>query len=717
MLTALTLTLALCSVQSAEGFPADGTRVARPGIPGTLCVYGKDAQAVLTSGGKHPKAVAATATLGEGRIFGIAHDGYRAASHFEKEDGLMRSALHWLQNGEAPGKVSLFTSDARFESTLRSLGYEVIPYDVARLPELQILFLQGEGPIPAKDLSAMDSWIRSGGSVCATLCPWGWLQVHGDKNWKLTEELTANRLFAAAGIQFTDGYSDAKVDGQFIIDRKAAAAISCQELVARLERKEIPADLTPLEDALRFLPLDDTVLLPRLSAVLPALDAASAPTPSHALKAKDHALERLAVIAFDRRLKVATAEDKLVTPGADIFPGHSGTEPSRETRSIYLDSKIPGWQSTGLYLDPGQELYFGSKGKSFRGWKVRVGAHADRLWHKDRWPRWPEASIVRSAMERVRAPAGGLVYFESDPEVAESVVVTVMGAVEAPYWVSGKTSAERWHQMRNAPAPWAELQGKHLILTLPSSAVRDLEDPQALMDWWDRTVAEQFQLAGEPLPKRPERFVSDVLISAGYMHAGYPIMMHLDVAEPRSEERPAVLVDLEELKSKGNWGCFHELGHNRQKATWTFGGTGEVTNNLFSLYCGEVMSGIEPWNNPWLENQKLAGRAYLRDGADFAIWKRKPGIALLCYAQIQKHFGWEPFRETFAAAYALKQGEHPRNDDAKRSFWIRQMSLASGHDLRAFHAHWGWPLEPSLEEDAALDLLPSWMPDFTELER
>lgn len=716
MLASFTLVLSLLVPQAPEGFPADGSRIARPGIPGTLCVYGEDAFAVLTSGDKHPRAVAAAGLVGEGRSFAIAHDGYRGAQHFEEEQGLMRAALRWLQAGESPGKVSLLTPHAGFQETLIGLGFEVVPFDLKTLPELQILFVGGEFRLPLEQEVVVQDWIVSGGALCATVCPWGWLQVHNSQGVNLTEDLAANRFLASAGFQFSDGYAGAKVDGKFVMDRAAAREVSCSILIALIEAKLLPQDLTPLEDALRFLPKEEDTFLPRLLAVLPELKADNAPVPDRALKAKDHPLERLAVIARHQELELSNSTDARTTPGADHFPGASGADATTYAKSLYLDPTVPGWQSTGLYLDPGQVLTLGFDGEG-SGWKVRIGAHADRLWHKDRWPRWPEVSRVMPLQPQVQAPSGGLVYFEAESKMAEPLLVVAMGAAEAPYWVSGETSAKVWKRTREAPAPWAELQGKYLILTLPSSAVRDLEDPQELMDWWDRTVAEQFAFGAEPPPERPERFVSDVLISAGYMHAGYPIMMHLDVAEPKANGKPAVLVDLKELQSKGNWGCFHELGHNRQKPSWTFQGTGEVTNNLFSLYSGEVMSGIEPWNNPWLENQKLAGRAYLRDGADFSVWKRKPGIALLCYAQIQKEFGWEPFQATFAAARALPKEERPRSEADKHTFWVRQMSLATGQDLRPFHAHWGWPLEEGLLTDPALANLPVWMPDFKELER
>ena len=39
------------------------------------------------------------------------------------------------------------------------------------------------------------------------------------------------------------------------------------------------------------------------------------------------------------------------------------------------------------------------------------------------------------------------------------------------------------------------------------------------------------------------------------------------------------------------------------------------------------------------------------------------------------------------------------------------MSLATGRDLRAFHAAWGWPLGDALLADEDLDRLPAWGED------
>ena len=217
--------------------------------------------------------------------------------------------------------------------------------------------------------------------------------------------------------------------------------------------------------------------------------------------------------------------------------------------------------------------------------------------------------------------------------------VEVKNAVLAPHFVLGdEASAASWNERRNAPGPWTELEGKNIVLSVPSNVVRNWDDPAPLIEFWDAAVASHCQLAGIEIPKRRERFVPDAQISAGYMHSGYPIMMQLD--QVRAKKRLPPLLDLETLKSDGSWGLFHELGHNRQRPWWTFSGTGEVTCNFFSLYTGQKLSGIEPWENSWLQGHKKKGARYLENGADFEEWKKKPGVALLCYAQIQREFGW-----------------------------------------------------------------------------
>jgi len=54
------------------------------------------------------------------------------------------------------------------------------------------------------------------------------------------------------------------------------------------------------------------------------------------------------------------------------------------------------------------------------------------------------------------------------------------------------------------------------------------------------------------------------------MHAGYPVVTHLDICNDKSCAE--YIFDIKNLKNGGCWGLFHEFGHNMQRDEWTFEG-------------------------------------------------------------------------------------------------------------------------------------------------
>ena len=244
----------------------------------------------------------------------------------------------------------------------------------------------------------------------------------------------------------------------------------------------------------------------------------------------------------------------------------------------------------------------------------------------------------------------GLSTSSSQPGCKAGLVsVTIGNAVEAPLFVRGKTDLTAWKQtIRDAPAPWAELQGSSVILTVPSRVVRDLDDPEALMALWDKILDGYADLAGIPRKRtRPERYCTDQQISAGYMHSGYPIMTGLDVA--RDFVSAHVILTNGDGKTK-SWGFFHEMGHNHQQSDWTFEGTGEVTNNMFALYILDTVCGVTAHTHPALEPASRRARLqkYVDSGAKFDQWKESPFLALTMYIQLREGFGWDTYKKVFA---------------------------------------------------------------------
>jgi hypothetical protein len=248
-----------------------------------------------------------------------------------------------------------------------------------------------------------------------------------------------------------------------------------------------------------------------------------------------------------RKARGVSAEQVKAHPAAEVFPGPVPEDTNRISRKIKINTSAAGWHiggrrrslywhSTGLYAAAGELITVTiPKDVTDKGLYVRIGAHNDRLWRKSSWARAPEI-CRRFALTQTETKAanafGGLVYIETPHDLKiGKITVTINGAVRAPYYVLGKTNAEKWRQkIRNHPAPWGELAGRKLILTLPSKVLRTVDDPEDLMKFWDSVMDRYADLLGrEPQRRRLERFVPDVQISAGYMHAGYPLMTMLDI--------------------------------------------------------------------------------------------------------------------------------------------------------------------------------------------
>jgi hypothetical protein len=61
------------------------------------------------------------------------------------------------------------------------------------------------------------------------------------------------------------------------------------------------------------------------------------------------------------------------------------------------------------------------------------------------------------------------------------------GAIRAPRYIYGSTTNTEWvNTVRNAPAPWGELETKKIIISTQRSALRALDSPQTPAAYWDK---------------------------------------------------------------------------------------------------------------------------------------------------------------------------------------------------------------------------------------
>ena len=306
-------------------------------------------------------------------------------------------------------------------------------------------------------------------------------------------------------------------------------------------------------------------------------------------------------------------------------------------------------------------------------------------------------------MTEVSSGLGGLVTIRIPRGAAyESLDFVIEGGVRAPLYEHGKTDLKEWAaEIRKYPAPWAEIAGPRIIIALPGDYIRGLSDPDKVMEVWSNFIdasAELVQVDRDDY--RAERIVFDRQTSAGSMHSSYPVAAHLGSNAEQA-------VDARSLKKEGNWGFFHEYGHNHQHNLWALPGTGETTCNLWSVYLFEDCVGKNRDEThrairPLDRKQRL--NAYFNGGAQFEDWST--WVALETYLQVQEAFGWEPFKKVFDEYNRLEPEERPKGQESINDQWVIRLSKACGKNLQPFWTTWGLPM--SGEVSRALKDLPVW---------
>lgn len=710
--------------------------IAAPGIPGPLLAFGPRAFVVATGrfgDSGIQAAVVAGARLGNGRIIAFGHTGYldREALGVGDTKRLLTNILHWAGRPDTVHAASPASQRARvrvgvlenaeFVSALAELGFAATPLSrhdfIDHLHDVDVLCM-GQGPLDTRQIDRINEFIRVGHGLVMAGLGWGWLQLHPGQT---LDGHPGNRLLAEAGLFWADGMLERTSPKGFSLtgavhpDCHAVTALETLESNASRASPSRGRDAqasTTLLLAIRSLPDTERILLPRIRTLAAAQRSDLVPSEARPLRADAHGLQRV-LLAYDIIRSAPPRSDHCrLHPAARTFPGDVPAQATRVTRNIEIDLAIPDWHGTGLYAAPGETIVVRTSGSlPPRGLGVRIGAHTDALWHHSQWKRVPEISRAMPLAEgetRIANPFGGLIYIECPARGVGKIRLSVANAVESPRFILNRSSLKEWKEtIRHLPAPWAELESSKIIVTVPSESVRRLDDPQALMQFWDRLADAHATLAARPLERdRPERFVADVQISAGYMHAGYPIMTHLDAV--------ADMTQLDRLR-RGCWGLLHELGHNHQSDDWTFAGTGEVTCNLFTLHAIDTV--CEPPAGS--RGHKAVDRPpsfadYRNRGADFEVWKSDPFLALQMYVQLQAAFGWEPFKKVFAEYRALPAAQRPRTDLQKRDQWMMRFSRACGHNLGPFFDAWGVPT--SAKARASLSDLSGWLPAGYETE-
>ncbi|MFO0559894.1 MAG: M60 family metallopeptidase [Polyangiales bacterium] len=717
-----------------------------PDSCGALIVCGPHASVVVSASAEaSPLAIVAASSMNKGRVVAFAHDELLSIDDESPEDRgtFVRNSISWAAHSKQRPTV-LVHEDNPSADWLREQGFSIATHSDALSQAIERkhdVILCNDSALRDEDRAAITRFVERGGGLL--IAATGWAHPHyGAKRNGHPVRNPPSLLLASAGIIWDeseclpgDGDDVVELERDDARDEQASVTRTIEALSGWLEDPStVPEEPEALRAALRRtiaylraaprFGVDCSALFDSIHA---AFEREEITVSLEQTLAQDQAWRRALVALQTERWRQLAADEQEQCPSACEYPGEVPDDAERVEREVRFDTAVARWVSTGVYAAPGAVIELSADEASLaRGLRVRIGAHVDELFgDEDResgfaedaeysadeteWKRWPELSFswpLDEETTRVASPFGGLVYVIVASDGEGEPRVTVRGGVAAPRFVLDETSVFDWKSsIRDAPAPWGELECDKIIFTLPSSALRAVDDPEAVLRLWRRVML-CFEELGGVAYRRPERIVGDVQPSLGYLHSGYPIIGLLD------DEDAALLIvlDRRKLVSDGQWGVLHELGHNVQQDAWTFEGTDEVTNNVFVLFVMDVLCGIAPLANPMLAEGIETARKYLQKSKKFAKWKEDPFLALSMYADLQRAFGWRPFIEVFAEYRTLAEEQQPKDDDDKRDQWLQRLSRACGHNLGPYFQAWGVPTSEraraSLRDLPAFDRAP-----------
>jgi len=690
--------VAWASQQDAAEIRQGITKLDKPDWPAILVVWGENAYPAITvkSDWDVHYASVATARYGKGRV---------AAMGYVVKDrpplsvmNLYANVIRWLAPGVRSPRIGYIGEACPVPASKLRGAKGLEAYDV--------VWIASDVIGKESDIRAIQEFVKNGGGLVVNVLGYQYAWEHA--GFPFATEYQPNRLLAPMGMAYVDnnGY---EMDANGAKELEAAYAPAQLKFLIDASKQQGPLNKPQVMqangivcDSSRFTPADSKFNRDLLKAV--QLVGEVLITPEKKL-AWNEPLKRLAVVVKANEARRLPADKIKADPCGDVFPGKVPADAPRLTQRVTIQVDFPHWASTGLYVPAGEAAtVIVPKELADKGVTAQIGCHNSPIVINDSWSRHPMLVMswpIKGEKTRIATPYGGLLYFiVPDGIRLPRQTVEVQGVVKAPRYVRGETPLYEWQtQIRSYPGPTAEIGSSRITLTIPSDIARKIDNPEELMQLWDRTMDLYVDLGMRELPLKGERVVSDQQIAYGYMYAGYPIMTFLDAADFGTS--------VKFLTEKGSWGHWHEIGHNQQKPEWTFDGTGEVTNNIFSLYMMERIAGQTV--KEWLAKQMPNVVKHIQAGSPFEKWKSDPFLALCMYAQIQQAFGWEAFYRVFQSYRDAPEKELPKTDDEKRDQWLIRLSKACGRNLGPFFQAWGVPTS-DLARQTIKDL-PAWMPE------
>ncbi|MBN3292253.1 TCAF factor, partial [Polypterus senegalus] len=665
-------------------------------IPSSLLVHGQLAFPVLLD--DHNQTLIAASYYGKGKIVVLSHEGY--LTHLKT---FVCNALHWL-GAQKGAKVCIQKDQKHLYETLIQEGFSCELSDLKEGTHVYCCTSYSD-----HQAHQVHEFVSEGGGLLIGGQAWWWSYSHHDQD--AVAGYPGNKILNKFGISITSSTLDKKVYLAPGVKKIEQGYHFRKALVRFMDHVHKKTALNHLESSWLHKLGQDCCSFLKMKA---SSDAQYYNICKHL---KDLLRKSGITICPMQYWSSMKPEDKMLLNLCNDVCELPHMQKELQTKKVKTSSVVhvqvngtnkgdTAWRSTGLFLHEGHTAQVCVPTAVVgAGWQVQIGCHSDDLNHLDKLKR-PPVVIRRVPINCERISIfnlwGGLIYIVV-PKGSElgTITVTVEGAAPAPYFRLGQSCVAEWQKSLNLNvAPWAELEADNIILTVPTNKISHVTNPEPLLKLWNHITKGIAELAAVPehFP-RPERIVADVQICAGWMHSGYPVMLHLESVRD--------ITDVQFMRNNPIWGPIHELGHNQQRNVWEFPPhTTEATCNLWSVYIHEKILGLPRSKaHPELTagSRQKRMKTYIKGGArleDWTVW-----VCLETYLQLQEGFGWEPFIALFSDYHKMSIKENLDNK-AKMNLWAQRFSHQVKRNLVPFFKAWGWPIEEDICRKLAT--LPEW---------
>lgn len=278
---------------------------------------------------------------------------------------------------------------------------------------------------------------------------------------------------------------------------------------------------------------------------------------------------------------------------------HALLSPSILGRELSIGDGYSKYENiTGVYLPKGKHtiLVDGIKGDKevnlvVPNWDRRAPENIDPTKDPKGWGIEKQEFQLRNGVNIIELKDFGSLayidYFSATPKEEQPIQVHFLNSKVNGYFDGTKHGDVDWNKLLdNAVYPVIDAIGKHIQIAYPVEACKQYAYGRGveLMNNYDSLIYRQHRIMGlVKYNKVPENRILSRVNYNYYMFRDGDGVAYMGTTPGNA--MPLVVDPDRVIKGDPCWGFSHEVGHVHQtRPTFNWGGLGEVSNNLFSLY-------------------------------------------------------------------------------------------------------------------------------------